>query len=231
MKKTPVLLLLVIAFLQPDFIVAKAKHNCPELSHSAEGKYQFDEFKDGKVHFKNGKFTKAKLNYNYLLGAIEFISNGKDTLIITNKSRVDYIALNESIFYSQEGQGDMELVAEFGTVLLAKKTHLVIKGSKANSSEQKYISNPESVTPTSLLISNQTGEFRWQNTTAKPEYKYKTDYFLIDQNRLFHLAKKSNFMKIYGKHRSALSDYFRKNDVDFNNQDALRSLLRYCSSL
>ena len=231
MKATPVLLLFMIAVFSPDLISAKTRKCCPENINSAIGKYQFSEFRDGKVYFRNGKFTKAKLNYNYQHGAIEFISTGQDTLVMTNKSRIDYIIVDESIFYSQEEQGEIEFVAGFGDVLLAKKTHLVLKGSKSNASEQKYTSNPESATPTSLLISNQAGEFRWQNTTTKPDYKYKTDYYLIDQNRLFHVAKKSSIMKIYGKQKSALSDYFRKTNVDFNREEDLKSVLRFCSSL
>ncbi|MCF2447419.1 hypothetical protein L0657_25925 [Dyadobacter sp. CY345] len=225
------LLVCMLIFFSLVCIAVKPKKSCPELSTMEMGKYQFKEFKEGKVYFKNGKFTKVKLNYNYLHGAIEYISPNKDTLIMTNKERIDFIALDERMYYAQKEHGDIEVVAEFGKVKLAKKTHLVLRGNKTNASEQKYSANPESATPTSLLISNQAGEFGWQNTTTKPDYKFKTDYYLIDQNRVFHPAKKSSFMKVYGKQKDSLSYYFHKNNVDFSDPEQLKSLLRFCNDL
>lgn len=231
MKQTPLLLLFIIAFLSSYETDANPKKCSPKIHPKEISKYQLNEFKDGQVYFKNGKFTKAKLNYNHLHGAIEFISPTNDTLIMTNKERIDFITLNERIYYAQKDHGEIEVVAEYGKVMLAKKTHLVLKGNKTNTSEQKYSANSESTTPTSLLISNQAGEFGWQNTTTKPDYQYKTDYYLIDQNRVSHLAKKSGFMKVYGRQKALLSDYFRKNKVDFGDPDQLRSLLRFCNAL
>jgi len=196
-----------------------------------KGNYQFSDFKEGKVYFKDGKSTNAKLNYNYLHGAIEFINGTRDTLLMTNKSRINYIKVDETIFYSQEEKGEMEVVADFGTILLAKKTHFVLKGNKANASEQKYVAAPENSTPTSLLISNQSGEFRWQNNTVRPEYTCKTEYYVIDRNRIFHIAKRSSLMKIYGRNKSELSGYLKKNDIHFNNENELKQLLAFCSSM
>jgi len=229
MKSLLFLFLFIVALSSPSDALSE-NEGCRERMYPMD-KYQFADFGEGRVYFRDGKFTSAKLNYNYAQGAIEFISPAKDTLILTNKTRIDYIALNGTIFYSQPDQGEFEFIERFGEVSLAKKTHLTLKGNKANNTEQRYTSNPESMIPTSLLITNQAGEFRWQNTVSKPNYKVKTDYYLIDQNHRLHPVKKSSLLKIYGKQRSSLSEYLRKVHVDFNDVAQLKELLQFCSSL
>lgn len=230
MKPFFLLALSFFLFVSPDFASAETNNCCPGGTAAPKAVYQFNAFKDGTVYFKNGKHTKAKLNYNYLHGAIEFINATKDTLVMTNKGRIDYIAVEENIFYMQEDHGDTELVASFGNILLTKKTHLVAKGNKANASEQKYMANPEAGTPTSLLISNQGGEFRWQNNTVNPDYKFKTEYYFIDRNHLFHVAKRTNLLKVFDKNKSELSDYLKRNDINFNDEDHLKKVLQFCST-
>jgi hypothetical protein len=231
--KTLLLLLLLTASvkdlisqnLSSEFNIKK------ELPVSSKGIYQFNAFKEGKVYFRNGKHTRAKLNYNYLHGAVEFINTTKDTLLLTNKEFVDHIEIGENIFYSQQKNGELEVVGTFNKVLLAKKNHLVIKGNAKNMSDQKLTASNESAIPSSLLINNQSCEFQWQNNTSKPEYKFKTTYYLIDQNRVFHLANRSGFARIYSREQRILSDYIKKNGIDFHNEEQLKQLLRFCSEI
>jgi hypothetical protein len=202
-----------------------------ELSASSNKIYQFDEFKEGKVYFKNGKHTSAKLNYNYLHGEVEFLHTNKDTLLLTNKEFVDHIEIGESVFYSQQKNGELEVIGNFNKVLLVKKSHWVVKGNSKNMSDRKLTASNESAIPSSLLISNQSGEFQWQNNTSKPEYQFKTTYYLIDQNRIFHLANRSGFARIYSRAQQTLSDYLKKNEIDFRNEEQLKQLLRFCSEM
>lgn len=230
MKPFFLLLLSFFLFVLPDFVLAGTTNCCPDGAVGTQAVYQFRGFKEGTVYFKNGKQSKAKLNYNYLHGAIEFIEGSKDTLVMTNKGRIDYITVDQNTFYAQEGKGDMELVADFGNIMLAKKTHLVVKGNKTNASEQKYVANTEAGTPTALLISNQGGEFRWQNNTVNPDYKFKTEYYFIDQNHLFHTARRANLLKVFDKNKTALSNYLKQNDINFNEEAQLKKVLQFCST-
>ncbi|MBE9465196.1 hypothetical protein ACFP1I_15715 [Dyadobacter subterraneus] len=207
------------------------KENKEGIRVSPKGIYQFEEFKDGKVYFKNGKHTRVKLNYNYLHGEVEYIAASRDTLLITNKEFIDHISIGENIFYSRLKKGEMEVVGNFNNVLLAKKKYLAVKGSSANMSERKLTATSESAIPTSLLINNLNGEFQWQNNASRPDYKYKTTYYLIDQNRNFHPARRSGFSKIYAKQQDVLSEFLRKNEIDFDNEDQLKQLLKFCSEI
>lgn len=207
------------------------KENKEVIRVSPKGIYQFEEFKDSKVFFKNGKHTRVKLNYNYLHGEVQYIATNRDTLLITNKEFIDHISIGENIFYSQLKIGDMEVVGNFNNVLLARRKYLAVKGNSANMSERKLTATSESAIPSSLLINNLNGEFQWQNNMSHPEYKYKTTYYLIDQNRNFHAARRSGFSKIYAKQQNALSDFLRQNDIDFTNEEQLKQLLKFCSEI
>ena len=205
------------------------KENKETIRVSPQGIYQYEEFKDGKVYFKNGKHTNVKLNYNYLHGEVQYIATNRDTLLITNKAFVDRIVIGENVFYSQLKNGEMEVVGSFNDILLARKRFLTIKGTSSNMSDRKLTASSESAIPSSLLINNLNGEFQWQNNASHPDYIYKTTYYLIDKNRNFHFAKRSGFMRIYAKQQDALSEYLQKNEVDFKNEEQLKKLLKFCS--
>lgn len=205
------------------------KENKETIRVSPQGIYQYEEFKDGKVYFKNGKHTNVKLNYNYLHGEVQYIATNRDTLLITNKAFVDRIVIGENVFYSQLKNGEMEVVGSFNDILLARKRFLTIKGTSSNMSDRKLTASSESAIPSSLLINNLNGEFQWQNNASHPDYIYKTTYYLIDKNRNFHFVKRSGFMRIYAKQQDALSEYLQKNEVDFKNEEQLKKLLKFCS--
>lgn len=230
------LFVILLSASAPDLVSqtmfpASKKDNRELVRLSSKGIYQFEEFKDGKVYFKNGKHTNVKLNYNYLHGQVEYIATNRDTLLITNKEFVDRIVIGENVFYSQLKNGEMEVVGNFNDVLLAKKRFLTIKGTPSNMSDRKLTTSSEGAIPSALWITYNHGEFQWQNNTSRPDYIYKTIYYLIDQNRNFHPARRSGFSKIYAKQQDVLSEFLRKNEIDFRNEDQLKQLLQFCSEI
>ncbi len=195
------------------------------------GLYQFDKFVYGKVYLRSNMVTTALMNYNYMYGAVQFIDLKGDTLLITNQHGIKYITIGDAIFYPYETGGDVQWLADYGKLKLARKKYLTEKGSKASGSEQKYAAGFDALTPSTLLISNQDGEFQWQNNMANPSYKYKYTYFIMDQNGRLLVAGKSNFLKIFAKRKSELQNYFREHQLDFQNEQHLNQLLTFCSTL
>jgi hypothetical protein len=55
---------------------------------SQEMMYRFPTFHQGQVLSKNGGFSNALLNYNYLNGEMEFIT-GRDTLVIVKEQKLN----------------------------------------------------------------------------------------------------------------------------------------------
>ena len=193
--------------------------------------FQFPEFQEGKVFFKSGRSTDTRLNYSYLHGAVMFLNSRGDTLLLTDKDRIDYIAIGKVKFYCQPSDGEFQLVADCSKVLLVLKKQFTLLGDKSSTSVQKYVASSSHDAPSSLLISKQGGEFYGQNNYSTGDYKVKTTFFLIDANRRLHVANKAGFLKIYMKSKPELAEYFRKNAVSFNNETSLRNLLTFCEQL
>lgn len=224
--KTLLLLLFVCSLCN-----AATEDKCREESIAMETRYQFAAFREGTVYFKNGKSTSALLNYNYLHGQVMFIGPGKDTLLLTNKYRIDRMEIDGSIFRPQDDLGEMEVIETFGKISLLQKRQLVIKGNGHSASDQKFTSNPGASTPSSLLMSRNNGELQWSNNSSPSELRFKTVYYILDQNNIPHQASKSAIKKIFAKNAFLLSRYWKENPVNFNDCEQLRKLLQYCSTI
>src|SRR5436305_8078222 len=61
-------------------------------------KFLYPQFTSGLVYFKDGKISKAQLNYNLLVEEMQFIDNGNDTAI-ANEATIKFIAIDTDAFY------------------------------------------------------------------------------------------------------------------------------------
>ena len=62
-------------------------------------RFRYSQFVAGHVYFKDGRISSAPLNYNLLNGEMQFITVGKDTLIIANEVTIKFIVINNDSFY------------------------------------------------------------------------------------------------------------------------------------
>lgn len=194
------------------------------------GTYRFPEFVNGTVYFRNKKSRMARLNYNYRHGLIEFIDLNQDTLVFTGKHLMDLVEIGPAIFHLSEENGDMEQIGRYDAVILAQKTRPELVGDKLPHSGQRF-SATNTVQPSGLFIGTSGGGVQWQNNSLGESYKVRNSYYLIDGNRVFYEATKSNVMKIYGRHKAAVRGYLNDHKVDFKRAADLDRLLSFCASL
>jgi hypothetical protein len=55
--------------------------------------YLNPSFTDGTVEYKNGKKYKSRLNYNRVIGNIQFISESGDTLVLTDGASIGNVSI------------------------------------------------------------------------------------------------------------------------------------------
>ncbi|MHA4739274.1 hypothetical protein [Dyadobacter sp. MSC1_007] len=192
--------------------------------------YRFPEFVNGTVYFTSGRSRTARLNYNYRHGLIEFIDSHQDTLVFTGKHLMDRVEIGRTVFFLNEENGDMEQIGRYDGVILAQKTRPEIVGDKLHYSGQRF-SASSTVQPSSLFVGTSGWGVQWQNNSFGESYRVKSSYYLIDGNRAFHEASKSNVMKIYGRYKGAVKTYLSDNKVDFRNHEDLHKLLSFCATL
>lgn len=190
--------------------------------------YRYEAFMEGTVYFTNGTKTKARLNYNYQYGQLQFIGSNHDTLLLTGKGQIRHIEIADAVFYVSEDFGDAEVIVKSGGSALVRKTQWAIAGDKTSHSDQKYTSGENSL-PTSLFVASQGGSLQWFNNTAAPKYKIKSNYYLVDYNRRFHETTRASFLYVYARDKMELQKYLLDNRVDFKNEADLRAFFNFCN--
>ncbi len=81
--------------------------------------YQYPRFTNGKVQFRNGSSTEARLNYNKFLDEMQFLTANDDTLAIADEETIKLILLGKDSFYYDKGY--FLLISNNGSLKLATK--------------------------------------------------------------------------------------------------------------
>lgn len=189
---------------------------------SVEDIFSYPLFTSGKVFFRSGFITEAKLNYNKLVDEMHFITPKGDTLAVTDEKTIKYIVIGKDTFYYD--QGYVRLITGNNALKLALKQGWRISDTRkigafntANntSSITTYInfSNPSKVYD---LVVNEDVILSGVNA-----------YFLGDMNGHFLQAGKKNLLTLIPREEKRIEMYLKKNKVDFNNKEDLEKILQY----
>ncbi|GGB79932.1 hypothetical protein [Dyadobacter sediminis] len=192
-------------------------------------RFQFDQFQDGKVHFRNGKVSAAKLNYSYVYAEIMFIAPKKDTLLLADLDYIHFVSLADRVYFYLKGHGHMEQIANFGRVGLGKKTFFMNLGNERYAAYGQY-SSTSAISSYSSFI-NQDGMIQFLKGNNKVVMKKHAAYFFIDRNERFLIANRQNLLKVYSSHKKAINQYYKQHNPDFDQETDLKALLEFCSTL
>src|SRR5881398_159423 len=69
----------------------------------ANALYQYPQFADAQVALKNGTSGTVRMNYNQLLGDMQFINGKGDTLSLDNENEVASIVIAKDTFVFSDG--------------------------------------------------------------------------------------------------------------------------------
>jgi hypothetical protein len=194
-----------------------------------ESRYIYNSFLDGKVYFKNGRTSSAKLNYSVVFSQIQFIGNARDTLVLANIEYIDTIAIGRDVYYYQNGYGHIQRIAKAGKMTLGKNFGLLSKGAEKAVGYGQY-SQTSAVDGYSTYID---GDGRMRNLTTNDQtvLHRKSWYFWIDANQRISLATKSNLLRIFPKHKKELNGFIDQHHIDLLNEQDLIRLLEFTASM
>ena len=212
----------------PDVIRVKGGIG-KEKSIPFNERYRYEQFHDGKVLFQNGSAAGAKLNYNILLGEMQFIDAKGDTLALANEPAVRLVGVGQDLFMFDQAKGYLEVIADYSAAKLAVK-----QGLKTTKVERKSAYDQSSG---ASAITNYQFHSAGNASIAKLDTKgdllliKDRSYFFIDQNNRFHPANKASLLKVFAKHRDQINTYLASEATDFSKEDDLKKILKYCSEL
>ncbi len=189
-------------------------------------KYRFDKFQTGTVTFFTGKAATARLNYNILLGEMQFIDLTGDTLTLDNESTIKFIKIGPATFYYDTRHGFMEALTQYPDITLAKKEMI-----KPASIEKMGAYNQSSSVSSIDSYSSYTGRNgSYNKLEPKGDIVLAKDntYFLVDKNYRIRKASKAGLLKIFPRHKQEIASYMEKEAIDFDKESDLIKLTQFC---
>jgi hypothetical protein len=192
-------------------------------------RYRHPAFLPGSITYTSGTTSKALLNYNLLLGEVQFIGPKGDTMSLANEQFLRHIAIGETSYHFDQQAGYLEIRAEHHPLKLAVKHILVVGGNdKVGAYEQST-----GASSIKNYSSYSTGNTQIQQLTVKGDVVFsgQTTYHLLDQNNRSYLANKGSILKLFPKHKKAIEQFMKEEALDVRQEDDLRKLLQFCQQL
>jgi hypothetical protein len=218
----PFILLLIL--LTSHLIVAqKTKHafrlERGQLLENVSWKdsvYRFPNFLEGSLNFMNRNTTtlRALYNLNIFFDRIEIISERGDTVPMNNTGNVQFITMNDNVFFNHKSKGFLEIV-QVGKLNLGIKHYIKVV--------------MESGTGERFAITDNG----FRNLTTKYDRVYTKEklYFLISEDLTIYRPTIHTFMTLLPNYKDKISDFFKINKLDLRIESDLFSLINYCKTL
>ena len=185
--------------------------------------YVFKDFTEGTVALKSGETGSGLLNYNTMLNELQFISD-EQILSVKNQRKVDSAIIDNRVFVNV-GNGFAEIIAQNGDKKLSVRKEIKVKSAPKQSGYGGR-SETAAIESYSALYSAQ----RYMQLPAEVQITESTVYLLFDKNKTV-TADKSGFLKSFPKNKKNINEFVKLNRISFNDENQLKQLFDYCTSL
>ena len=191
-------------------------------------RYRYPQFMTGNVVYRNGVSGAGQLNYNRLLGEMQFIDPKGDTMALADEQNVAHVTIGSNRFYVNPGKGCLEVITEHGPIKLAKQ--VVLKSMRTEKKVAYGQSSGASSVATVQPYSNNSSVHRI-GATGDQMVQEDVTFFIVDQNDRYYLMNKSAIFKVFSKHKKEIEAYLKENATQFTEEADLRKLIKFCSEL
>ena len=222
---------------QQSLIVESQSNDDDFLNHVSHYlQYLFPEFTNGNVFYKD-KTTKGMLNYNILLGEMQFVQNDQ-LFSLDNVNNVLQVVINKRKFYPFKGDEFAEeiFLNEKYSLRVRYKGNMTLYGKKGG---YGLTSPAGSITTINRLAqtneNNTVSVNKFQKISEKNEDMIITvDYFyyLVGSNGKYIMIKnKSTFAKLFKEKKIQIESFIKEHNIRMNNREDLIRLLEYSTNL
>ena len=187
-------------------------------------RYRYPEFISGRVLFKNGIYSDTWLNYNFLMGEMEFIKS-RDTLSIINKKDIRYVVVAQDTFFYDKGY--LELISG-GPVKVVLKQYIklkeVLKKDSYGTSSSGSATNSYGTLPVD-------GNFYKLAANEDMVFQKTLEYYLSTPSGSFAPFNKKSVLRLFPQNEDVINAYLKSSKVDFNKREDLIRLAEYLRKL
>jgi len=194
---------------------------------SNQMQYIFPEFTYGEVFYKGYKGN-GKINYNMLLGEMQFLENDQ-VMALANVKDVVVLNIGNRRFYPFNDKEFTEELISTGKFQLRVRR----RGNVAQHSK-KGAYGMDSSTSAITSYSSISSDNRQYNLNVQEKVLISVNYFyyLVGTNGKYILIKNvKTFTKQFPTFRAQIEAFAKERRTQFNNGEDLKALLEYCSNL
>lgn len=193
--------------------------------YPVHARYRYPQFAPGKVFLKNNTFSSFKMNYNFLLGEMQFIKS-RDTLVIVNKKDIKHIVIEQDTFYYDNCY--MELISQKGPVQVTLNEYIKLKEVLKQDS---YGTASSGSSTKSYNTMRSDGNFYRLTVNEDLVFQRVRDYYLYTRDSGFEPFSKKNVLKLLPQNEDEIKSYLKSNDIDFNSREDLIKLAGYIQTI
>ena len=202
-----------------------------EQMASQEQLYLFQNFEDGVVIKKNGAFARGKLNYNLVVGQMQFIDPAtEERLALADIATVATVSISGRSFIPLSARGEFLEILVDGANSLGVKRRTI---TRTYGKEGAY-----GVIHTSASIES----VQTLPLSERPAEAFSvSNYQLISSQSLFYLVtngkrkliqNKKTILNAYPKSvRPQIDQYISDSNIDLRNEQELITLINFCNLL
>jgi hypothetical protein len=191
---------------------------------ATHGVYQFPVFNTGTVLFRDGSSTKARMNFNVYLNAMQFIDDKGDTLEIANPELIDSIKLDSTVyFYTKEY---LQVVSDGADIKLVRQQKVSFQSVKRGA-----YGLPAPGASIETYGGNAVKGFNTVNRLTLNEdiiVKRETYYFIYYKKFRSVRANRPGFHTAFPGLKDQVNNFTSTNKIDFKKEDDLKKLFQFC---
>ncbi|WP_128545987.1 hypothetical protein [Larkinella soli] len=192
-------------------------------------RYRYPQFKNGKITYTSGQTATGRLNYNILIGEMQFIDIKGDTLSLANETTVREVEVGESRFRYDPKFGFIEVISEHPAASLTMKP--VFKTVRAEKNGGYNQSSGTSAISQYKSFIGSNGQLSRLEQEGDLLLEKDVVYLMVDRNNRFYRLNRATVLKTFPKSRSEIDAFLKAESIDFKKEADLKKLLQFCSSL
>lgn len=187
------------------------------------GLYQYPQFADAQVALKNGTSGTVRMNYNLLLGEMQFINGKGDTLSLDKENEVASIVIAKDTFVFSDGYVQL---LDGTRVRFGKKTMLKI-------ANRQRIGGMGEVTDGNTMYSTMYSKYGVKDLVTPEAITFYavSSYFIGDRFDRFKPLNRKSLHSFYARQDKEVEAYLQANPVNFNQEADVLRLMAFLKTL
>jgi hypothetical protein len=187
--------------------------------------YHYPSFENGIVTFKDGKQYKSNLNYNKVIGTIQFIDEKGDTLALSNEEQIKTVSIGTDVFFYTPSC--MLELTDGGKFKLVKNERVRV----ADNQKVGTYGIPNSTGTITSVDRGTRAVFNQLDVNESILLNKTTTFYLeLAKNELVPVSKKT-ILGMFPKHENDIKEYIKSKQINFTKEDDLVELTRFLTQL